>query len=53
MPTEVAASRVHSELLVLGVKVTASTVGEILHDAGIDPAPARGLQTLRQRQAPQ
>jgi transposase len=28
--------RVHGELLVLGVKVAASTVWEILHDAGID-----------------
>ena len=33
--------RVHGELLVLGVKVAASTVWEILHDAGIDPAPDR------------
>lgn len=31
--------RVHGELLVLGVKVAASTVWEILHEAGIDPAP--------------
>jgi putative transposase len=31
--------RVHGELLVLGVKVAASTVWEILQDAGIDPAP--------------
>ncbi|GAA1892501.1 hypothetical protein [Actinomadura bangladeshensis] len=31
--------RVHGELLVLGVKVGASTVWEILKDAGIDPAP--------------
>ncbi|MFL6052620.1 MAG: hypothetical protein ACJ72W_06860, partial [Actinoallomurus sp.] len=30
--------RVHGELLVLGVKVAASTVWEILKDAGIDPA---------------
>jgi putative transposase len=29
--------RVHGELLVLGVKVAASTVWEILHEAGIDP----------------
>jgi transposase len=29
--------RIHGELLVLGVKVAASTVWEILHDAGIDP----------------
>lgn len=34
--------RVHGELLVLGVTVAASTVWEILHDAGIDPAPERG-----------
>jgi len=33
--------RVHGELLVLGVKVAASTVWEILKDAGIDPAPDR------------
>jgi transposase InsO family protein len=37
--------RVHSELLVLGVKVAASTVWEILKDAGIDPAPDRTSQT--------
>jgi putative transposase len=30
--------RVHGELLVLSVKVAASTVWEILRDAGIDPA---------------
>jgi hypothetical protein len=30
---------VHGELLVLGVKVAASTVWQILRDAGIDPAP--------------
>ena len=33
------------ELLVLGVKVAASTVWEILHDAGIDPAPERSSTT--------
>jgi putative transposase len=33
--------RIHGELLVLGVKVAASTVWEILTEAGIDPAPAR------------
>jgi putative transposase len=33
--------RVHGELLVLGVEVAASTVWEILKDAGIDPAPER------------
>jgi transposase len=32
--------RIHGELLVLGVKVAASTVWEILHEAGIDPAPS-------------
>jgi putative transposase len=33
--------RVRGELLVLGVKVAAWTVWEILKDAGIDPAPER------------
>jgi hypothetical protein len=33
--------RVHGELLTLGVKVGASTVWEILREAGIDPAPDR------------
>ncbi|WP_406308797.1 integrase core domain-containing protein [Streptomyces sp. NBC_00623] len=37
--------RVHGELLVLGVKVAASTVWEILKEAGIDPAPARACST--------
>jgi putative transposase len=37
--------RVHGELLVLGVKVAASTVWEILKDAGIDPAPERACST--------
>jgi len=36
---------VHGELLVLGVKVAASTVWEILHEAGIDPAPERSSTT--------
>jgi putative transposase len=31
--------RIHGELLVLGITVAASTVWEILKDAGIDPAP--------------
>jgi hypothetical protein len=31
---------------VLGVKVAASTVWEILHEAGIDPAPERPSSTL-------
>lgn len=35
----------HGELLVLGVKVAASTVWEILKDAGIDPAPERTSTT--------
>ncbi len=33
--------RIHGELLVLGVKVAASTVWEILQQAGVDPAPQR------------
>jgi putative transposase len=37
--------RVHGELLVLGVKAAASTVWEILRDAGIDPAPERSATT--------
>jgi putative transposase len=37
--------RVHGELLVLGVKVAASTVWEILQDAGIPPAPERASST--------
>jgi putative transposase len=36
---------VHGELLVLGVKVAASTVWEILRDAGIDPSPERSSST--------
>jgi len=37
--------RIHGELLGLGVKVAASTVWQILKDAGIDPAPDRTSQT--------
>jgi len=37
--------RVHGELLVLGVKVAASTVWEILKEAGIDPVPERAAGT--------
>ena len=37
--------RIHGELLVLGVRVAASTVWEILQDAGIDPAPERTSTT--------
>ena len=33
------------ELLVLGIKTAASTVWEIFHDAGMDPAPGRGSPT--------
>jgi hypothetical protein len=33
--------RIHGELLVLGIRVAASTVWEILREAGIDPAPQR------------
>jgi len=40
--------RIHGELLVLGIKVAASTVWEILHDAGIDPAPKRTSTTWGQ-----
>lgn len=37
--------RIHGELLVLGVKVAASTVWEILKEAGVDPAPQRTSST--------
>jgi putative transposase len=37
--------RLHGELLVLGVKVAASTVWEMLKEAGIDPAPERAAST--------
>jgi putative transposase len=37
--------RVHGGLLVLGVKAAASTVWEILHDAGIEPVPGRSSTT--------
>ena len=37
--------RLHGELLVLGVKVGASTVWEISKEAGIDPAPERNSST--------
>jgi hypothetical protein len=33
--------RIHGELLVLGVKVAASTVWETLQQAGVDPSPQR------------
>jgi putative transposase len=37
--------RVHGELATLGIKVAASTVWQILKDAGIDPAPQRSSTT--------
>ncbi|MBL3670869.1 transposase [Streptomyces sp. M2CJ-2] len=37
--------RIHGELLVLGVTVAASTIWEILKEAGIDPAPERASST--------
>ena len=40
--------RVHGEQLTLGVKITASTVWEILHAAGTDPAPDRATTTWTQ-----
>ena len=40
--------RIHGELAKLGVKVAPSTVWEILHAAGIDPAPRRSGPTWRQ-----
>jgi hypothetical protein len=46
--------RIHGELLVLGIKVAASTVWQILTDAGIDPAPERtsdGWATFLRSQA--
>ncbi len=40
--------RIHGELLVLGIKVAASTVWQILTDADIDPAPQRASSTWAQ-----
>ncbi|MFF3878902.1 integrase core domain-containing protein [Streptomyces sp. NPDC001978] len=40
-----ASSEEPGELLVLGIKVAASTVWEILEEAGIDPAPERSSST--------
>ncbi|MDW6063978.1 integrase core domain-containing protein [Streptomyces sp. FXJ1.4098] len=37
--------RLHGELLVLGVKVAASTVWKILKESGVDPAPGRSSST--------
>jgi putative transposase len=40
--------RVQGELVRLGHRIAASTVWQILHDAGIDPAPRRAGPTWRQ-----
>jgi transposase InsO family protein len=40
--------RVHGELIKLGHRIAASTVWQILHDAGINPAPRRAGPTWRQ-----
>src|SRR5258706_10324310 len=40
--------RIQGELARLGHKIAASTVWEILHAAGIDPAPRRSGPTWRQ-----
>ncbi|MEU5849115.1 hypothetical protein [Saccharopolyspora shandongensis] len=40
--------RIHGELLVLGLKVAASTVWEILTEDGIDPSPERASSTWAQ-----
>ncbi|MDQ2589130.1 integrase core domain-containing protein [Saccharothrix yanglingensis] len=37
--------RIHGELLVLGIKIAASTVRQILKDTGIDPAPQHTTTT--------
>jgi putative transposase len=37
--------RIHGELVVLQIKVAASTVWEILREAGIDPVPGRASST--------
>ncbi|MGH3856822.1 MAG: hypothetical protein ACRDR6_25725 [Pseudonocardiaceae bacterium] len=40
--------RVQGELVRLGHRIAASTVWQILHDAGLDPAPRRWAPTWRQ-----
>ena len=40
--------RIHGELLGLGYRVAAATVWNILHRAGLDPAPRRTVPTWRQ-----
>jgi putative transposase len=37
--------RIHGELALLGIKIAASTVWEILRTAGIDPVPERSTTT--------
>ena len=37
--------RIHGELVVLGITLTASTVWELLTQPGIDPAPTRAATT--------
>jgi putative transposase len=39
---------VQGELIRLGHRIAASTVWQILHDAGLDPAPRRSGPTWRQ-----
>ncbi len=39
---------VQGELVRLGYRIAASTVWQILHNAGIDPAPRRSSPTWRQ-----
>ncbi|WP_222720818.1 hypothetical protein [Actinomadura sp. HBU206391] len=39
--------RIHGELTLLGIKVTPSTVREIIKQHGIQPAPQRDRQTAR------
>jgi hypothetical protein len=40
--------RVHGELLTLGIRLAASTVWEMLREAGIDPVPDRAATTWAQ-----
>ena len=40
--------RVHGELVRLGHRIAASTVWQIVHEAGIDPAPRRSGPSWRQ-----
>jgi putative transposase len=39
--------RVQGELVMLGHRIAASTVWQILHDAGIDPVPRRSGPTWK------